>query len=294
MNSRVLSDKEIQKYLGKKIYIWPFSVRQLKSSTYNLTASPVAFYEKKDEHGKSILKNLITEDDLIKIPPHSTALIQTNESIYVTGDICGTYHSRVGLVKKGLGHIGTTLDPHYFGTSLIAVQNISDNEEYIAVNEEFVSLMFYKLSKKSKQLHDNPAGRTDLYSSDSIVSFEHISDQSVIAEKKAIISQWKSKPWRKTSFELEKIVKRALSELTKNKFVAIVSLVCTILQVLVMAGLIVFGFLYDFTGKDNFFKIYIVLIGALPQAIGWIKELVNSHIIKGRYQELEGTHESDN
>lgn len=159
----VLSDKDIKKLLGKDIFIHPFSENNLKGSTYNLTASMCAFVVEKDNNKHKIKKLILNENDKIVIPKNKTALIQTDESIYVSNKICGTYHSRVTLVNKGLSHIGTTLDPGYFGTSVIAIHNNSDENIEIKVGEPIVSLMLYTLRSKSNILHDNLPFRKDLF-----------------------------------------------------------------------------------------------------------------------------------
>jgi deoxycytidine triphosphate deaminase len=159
----VLGDNDIKRLLGKDIFIYPFSESNLKGSTYNLTASMCAFIVEEDDYKHKIKKLIINENNRIIIPKNRTALIQTNESIYVSNRICGTYHSRVKLVNKGLTHIGTTLDPCYFGTSVIAIHNNSDDCVEIKVGEPIVSLMFYTLRSRSNCLHDNLPFRKDLF-----------------------------------------------------------------------------------------------------------------------------------
>ena len=62
----------------------------------------------------------------ITIPPKSTVIVATDESIWVSPQIAGTYHSKVSLVSKGLGHIGAALDPTFLGTFFIALHNLSN------------------------------------------------------------------------------------------------------------------------------------------------------------------------
>lgn len=159
------SDKDIQKLLGTHVFIYPFKKENLKGASYNLTASRFAFVfdRKKDgSNGKELL--IIDDKDNINIPGRSTAIIETNESIYVPKGVCGTYHSRVKLVNKGLGHIGTTLDPCYFGPSAIALHNINDKPISIKVGDPIVSIMFYSLRSRSSGEHDNLPGRQDVLS----------------------------------------------------------------------------------------------------------------------------------
>ena len=155
----VLSERQFLKHLGKDIFIYPFHKSKLKGSTYNLTASCVAYYiDKKTHENVSVVDGF----DKITIPIGKTVLIQTEESIFVNGKICGTYHSKVSLVSKGLNSISTTLDPFYFGSSLIAVSNHSDTPIKLSVGDTFCSLMLYKMVKAKKSRHDNISGRPDV------------------------------------------------------------------------------------------------------------------------------------
>lgn len=103
-----MSDKNIKRLLGSHIFIYPFKDENLRPASYNLTASKCAFIK-----GDKVQK-LIVQGECIVIPPGKTGIIYTEESLYVSKWICGTYHSRVELVNKGLGHIGTTLDIDFF------------------------------------------------------------------------------------------------------------------------------------------------------------------------------------
>ena len=110
-------------------------------------------------------KESIYDENLnrITIPPESSVIIETNESIWVSNKIAGTYHSKVKLVSRGLSHIGTTLDPLYIGSSLIAIHNNSNQEIYLTPEEDtFVSLQFQYLVTESTITPGNSAGRTDV------------------------------------------------------------------------------------------------------------------------------------
>ncbi|MGG0451743.1 hypothetical protein ABEY82_15315 [Priestia megaterium] len=96
---------------------------------------------------------------------HSTVAIFTEEAIWVSRRIGGTYHPRVSLVAKGLSNISTTLDPQWYGLSLVTVSNTTDEDIELRVGEAFVSVMFYYLnSPATKGIIDNQASRPDLYS----------------------------------------------------------------------------------------------------------------------------------
>ena len=151
-----LSDKDIKRLLGYHIFIYPFKEENLKPASYNLTASKCAFV--KDEKGN---QKLIVCGNKIIIPPHETGIVETQESIYVSRWITGTYHSKVKMVNKGIGHIGTTLDPCFFGVSAIALHNTTNKPIEIKVGDTIATLIFSSLKSRSTGIHDNISGRQD-------------------------------------------------------------------------------------------------------------------------------------
>lgn len=154
----ILSDVDIRQEIGENILIYPFWEKHLKGASYNLSASKLAW----DLASKDNIYN--DQKKAVIIPPNSTALIETEETIWVSQKIAGTYHSRVTQVSHGTGHIGTTLDPNYIGPSLIAVHNHSEEEVKIPLeNEPFLTLTFHYLHTPSrKEQHGNSHARKDV------------------------------------------------------------------------------------------------------------------------------------
>lgn len=153
----ILSNVDIEKEIGKNIYIYPFSKDKLRGASYNLTASKLAWNL---ETKKSIYDDQINK---LIIPKRSTVLIETNEAIWVSLKIAGTYHSKVALVSKGLSHIGTTLDPEYVGSSLIAIHNHSDQDVFLTPEEDtFVTLVFQYTRTQASVKPGNDPGRPDV------------------------------------------------------------------------------------------------------------------------------------
>lgn len=151
----MLSDVDIVKELGKNILIYPFDEKNLKGASFNLTASKFAW--------SISTKETIILGDKIVIPPHDTGIIYTSEIVSITKNISGTFHSRVNDVSSGCGHIGTTLNPGWFGRLLIAITNHTDTPITIDVGDPFVTLIFYYLKHKSTNLQDdNTSNRRDI------------------------------------------------------------------------------------------------------------------------------------
>ena len=151
----VLSNVDIEFELSKAkdIYIYPLDLTKIKGSTYNFKASNLAWSLE--------TKESLVKDGFITIPKNDSAIIVTEEVIRVSNKIGGTYHSKVKLVKKGLGHIGTTLDPNWQGHSVITVHNHSNNDKgvKIKVGETFATLMLYYLNKPSTHIQENAANQ---------------------------------------------------------------------------------------------------------------------------------------
>lgn len=149
----MLSIVDIKRELGDNIYIYPLHIESIKSNSVDLRVSRFAW--------SLNTKNRIGNDEYIIIPPHDTGLIYSEESIFVSNKIGGSYNSKVTLVSKGAGHIGTTLDAQYIGCSLIAIHNHSSVELKLKIGSEFVTLHFWYLNSpdyENAPSHDNEPG----------------------------------------------------------------------------------------------------------------------------------------
>ncbi|NBD14910.1 MAG: deoxycytidine triphosphate deaminase [Cyanobacteria bacterium] len=161
-----LSNVDIEKELIQgNILIYPFKRDNIKGASYNFTVGQFAYrIPDNPNDAKSSYESVYDSvNKRIVLPPKSTVLVATNESIWVSPKIAGTYHSKVKLVSKGIGHIGTTLDPGYLGVALVALHNLSESEVPLQVEEEtFVSITFHYLKTQATVEHDNDPGRPDL------------------------------------------------------------------------------------------------------------------------------------
>jgi deoxycytidine triphosphate deaminase len=152
----MLSNVDIVKEIKKKnIAISPLTKDTIKGASVNLTASDIAW-------SLQTRKKIEAHDNKITIPPHDTALILTRELVACTEKIGGTYHSRVGDVSSGKGHIGTTLNPGWIGYSLIAVTNHTDEKRFVEVGKPFVTLVFEYVNSPSTIIEDNKSNRSDI------------------------------------------------------------------------------------------------------------------------------------
>jgi len=119
--------------------VHPFKAENIKGSSINLSASKFAW--KIDDRSRLEIEVNGGKQYLI-IPASTPVIFATEEAVYVSSKICGTYHTKVSWASRGLGYVSTTLDPEYFGVSLIGMTNTSANEIKLEVGETFVTLMF--------------------------------------------------------------------------------------------------------------------------------------------------------
>lgn len=223
----ILSDVDIRREIGENILIYPFQEGHLKGASYNLSASNLAW----DLETK---KNIYDDrEKAVIIPPNSTAVIETNETIWVSQKIAGTYHSRVSQVSRGTGHIGTTLDPNYIGPSLIAVHNHSKEVVKIpSETEPFLTLTFHYLHTPSrKEQHGNSHARRDVLGTLGITLMQEENralDQSYMSDKEALKAKMEE-------CQDYKIIKRSQASLTHQSWLSKLlwaTLVVTILTML--------------------------------------------------------------
>ncbi|MFJ7970961.1 hypothetical protein [Psychrobacillus sp. NPDC096389] len=157
----MLSNTDIKRELvrAKKLSIYPLVLHNIKASSINLTASAHAWDIKSGD-------SVVTSDKKkIILKAFSTVSIHTQEAIWVSRRIGGTYHPRVSLVAKGLSNISTTLDPQWYGLSLVTVSNTTDQDIELKVGDAFVSVMLYYVNSPAERGNiDNQASRPDLYS----------------------------------------------------------------------------------------------------------------------------------
>jgi len=144
----VLSEWDIINELGRGIFIYPFSI---KGCCLCLTASEQAYRFYIDQQTQQHEFLCLTDPDkkLIKIPSRKTAIIWTQESVFLDNYLCGSIHSKVKLVSQGIGHLGTRVNPNYGGVMAIALHNLSDNEIQIEVGDTIAYLRIHRLSSKS-------------------------------------------------------------------------------------------------------------------------------------------------
>ena len=71
----------------------------------------------------------------------------------------------MGVVAKGVGHIGTMLGPGFCGHLMISVHNITDDVIALKVGSTFVSLCFHYLDSGVIRTSSTISGHVDKFAS---------------------------------------------------------------------------------------------------------------------------------
>ncbi len=165
----VLGERDLIRELGKGIFFHPLKPGSIKGCNLCLTASKYAYAIGKQE--QLIIQKEANPDkpneerEFFEIPARDTALVWSDESVYLSSYLFSPIYSTVPLVSKGIGHIGTRVNPCWSGVLCIGLNNLSDKPIKIYTqntNEPIAYLIVERLSSKSAMKNVDVAARLDI------------------------------------------------------------------------------------------------------------------------------------
>lgn len=165
-----MNDIQIQRARQEgELVICPYSKENLTPVGYNLSFSRFIISNRRKAFVKIIHKN---NEWFFFLKPFDSALILTRESIWVSKFIGGTFHSKVSMVTKGLGHVSTTLDPGWYGQLLVPINNptkekikivIAKDTESGIVYQTFITMILFRAQEAALNVNsDNKSARIEL------------------------------------------------------------------------------------------------------------------------------------
>ena len=166
----LLNDVQVKRAIADdKMAICPFRLDNLTPIGYNLSYSRFIVSIRKKTFAKIYHKN---NEWFFFLKPAETVLILTRESIWVSKFIGGTFHSKVSLVTKGLGHVSTTLDPGWQGQLLVPMNNPTKEKVKVVIArdcngvmkyETFITMVLYWTAEASlNERMDNTSARIEI------------------------------------------------------------------------------------------------------------------------------------
>ncbi len=306
----MLSKFDILKELGKGICVYPLNLDNIKENSLNLCAGEFAwstesctvYYNENEidknkrfsinkdakhdkqlslQKGHSAIACDSNDNKYIIILPLATTLIETKEVLSVSNYIGGTYHSKVGMVSKGLGHIGTMVGPNFSGDSLIAFHNTTKNLIVLKTGDSFVSVVFHYLNTPYTYMNPTLSGHTDKFAELGLYVSED--DASLLNQ------DWKKKfvdVCRKMCESSEyKTLQKKLKEQQQRKFKKyfckkniIISLITiTILVALFILALVIDNRAGNTTWTDRFFNVGCsgIIVAVITGLIKLLKDNAN-------------------
>ena len=161
----MLSKIDIEKYIGKGIYIVPFTRDNIKENSINLKLSDKAWTLNPSKNGTRQYNHasLACNKNIITLVPHTTTVVYTEEGIALNSKFGGTFHAKVGVVAKGIVFSSTMIGPLYCGHLMVLLQNPTDNPISLNVGDAFISLALYKLRTKLRHetVNSNSGGHVE-------------------------------------------------------------------------------------------------------------------------------------
>lgn len=189
-----LSDTDIcEAIASKEMAISPYNEENLTPVGYNFSYSRFII----SLSTKTFKKIYIDKNNTMYfiLVPNESVVVLTTEAIWVSREIGGTFHSKVSIVAKGIGHISTTLDPGWQGQLLIPMNNptkkrikveigriVISNDEHddiIYKYNTFITLVLFKSISPSTKISRNRASRYDILN-DIIKSSKYLFNNKII------------------------------------------------------------------------------------------------------------------
>ena len=176
-----MSDIDIRKAIQSgEMAIAPFNIdktdERLTPAGFNFSFTNfiISLNERKPYE---VLEEQVDENESVsnvyfELKPGDSALALTRESIWVSGSIAGTFHSKVAYAALGLGQISTTLDPGWQGQLLISMNNPNASPVKVVIAnrdkcgqlcyKNFITLCLYRLESPTKSKSDNVYARLEI------------------------------------------------------------------------------------------------------------------------------------
>lgn len=157
----MLSDTDIRIELQQKkgINIDPFEEDCLTPVGYDLRVGAKGFSWKH----QCIFE--INDKNPLKIEPDDTLVIETYESVQLSKQVGATIHAMATqVIRRGLSHISTTVDPGWTGRILISIHNYRNTTIELEFKEKFCTVCFYKMQTEAQKDVLRPPGRSDIWS----------------------------------------------------------------------------------------------------------------------------------
>jgi|YNPBryantNP2012_1023418.scaffolds.fasta_scaffold62170_1 dCTP deaminase len=145
----ILSDKDIEEYLDKKILvIEPFTKKNLTPNGYDLTVEEV--YIRKNNQ-------TIKEGNAV-IPALTWFAVSTKESIDMGCELTGQLWLRSSYARKGIMSTFGKVDAGFRGALTLSCFNANDTPTEVTIGDRFCQIVFERLASIPSELYEKRSG----------------------------------------------------------------------------------------------------------------------------------------
>jgi len=139
----ITSGQEIKRLCLEKNLITPFSEKNLRNSSYDLTVGDEIYCGNSETDNLRIRTTYLAKNDSFKIPAYGFAYILCNENIKLDYCMTARVSLRMSLIYKGLIlTVQPPFDPNYNGKVIVLLHNMSTEPIYLKRGERIVTIEF--------------------------------------------------------------------------------------------------------------------------------------------------------
>lgn len=152
----ILNGNTIKKLVEKKILIENANLENIRSASYDLTASKEIIQFKKKKEAISLidaesLNSIYETIDIQKgyeLKPNQSILIPIMEEFNIPDYVCAHIRGRTSFNRLGINISNQHINPGYKGKLNITITNLSPNTYFITPNMQIAQVVFEKLDNQ--------------------------------------------------------------------------------------------------------------------------------------------------
>lgn len=159
-----LSDHQITEAVDRgEVTIEPFDEKNVEPASIDLTLGKEAFIASDDD------KTILSEGDILALPPGELALVLSRESITLGRNYAATIGLRSHFARRGIDLLaGPQVDPGFAGPLHIVLINLSPSQHVIQFGEPFLTLELHRLSEPADVSYSGEYQTQDSITADEI------------------------------------------------------------------------------------------------------------------------------
>jgi dCTP deaminase len=147
----ILSDREIQEYVGKKDLIFPFVEEQVTPNGYDLSIEEAELIN-------GSVEKIENNDGTIEIPSKKSFIVLTKEAVSLPEDITGRLQIKTKFARRGIVGSFGEVDAGFAGKLNLCFFNGNDEKITLEKGKPMVQIIFERMEEKSEKAYEERSG----------------------------------------------------------------------------------------------------------------------------------------